>query len=393
MALQTIFINSHPIQYYVPLYQYLTKNGMNLDVWYCDDSSVKGKMDEGFGQKVVWDIPLLEGYKNRFFTNQAIKPTPSGGFFNVVNFNLVWQILKTKKAIIVINGWQFSTYVLCAIVSFLKGHQLWMRCEMPWNQELQKIGFKAKLKRGFLKNVYFKFFKKFLYIGTQNKLFYENMGVSEEKLFFTPYVVDNDRFTTEYNNLKDKASQLRNQFNIPNEANVVLYSGKYNAKKRPMDLVKAFHHANVANKFLIFLGDGVLRKDLENYIQLHNLDNVLLTGFVNQSEIAKYYTIADAFVMCSEIGETWGLSVNEAMNFALPIIASDAIGSAYDLIQENENGIVFKTGKIEALQKAIELVLSNKETAKTMGLKSQNRIKNYSFTQVKLGIETALQRS
>ncbi len=68
------------------------------------------------------------------------------------------------------------------------------------------------------------------------------------------------------------------------------------------------------------------------------MENVHLTGFINQSVIPKYYAIGDAFVMCSQEGETWGLSVNEAMNFALPIVVSDMVGCSEDLVEEGQNG-------------------------------------------------------
>ncbi|MBK9677733.1 MAG: glycosyltransferase [Saprospiraceae bacterium] len=73
-----------------------------------------------------------------------------------------------------------------------------------------------------------------------------------------------------------------------------------------MDLMQAYQHCNVKNKYLIFLGDGELREKMEVYVKDFQLKNVLLTGFINQSEVSKYYAIADLFVMCSSYGETWG---------------------------------------------------------------------------------------
>ncbi len=384
-----IFINSHPIQYYAPMYQYLTKKQLAIEVWYGDDSSIAGRKDKGFGQNIIWDIPLLEGYKSKFFKNQAIKPTPSGGFFNVLNFNMAWQLLKTPKSILIINGWQFATYFLCAIFGFLRGHQLWMRCEMPWNQEVQKTSITAKIKRFFLKYFYFPMFKKYLYIGSQNKEFYIQLGVNPKKLFFAPYAVDNNRFSEEYKNLLPTRNEIREKLNIPVNAKVVLYSGKYIHKKRPMDLLKAFEKANVENKFLIFLGDGELRSEMEKYISVNNIKNVLLTGFINQAAIAEYYTIADVFVMCSSIGETWGLSVNEAMNFGLPVIASTDIGSAYDLIQSQKNGLLFKTGDILALQKSLEKLFDENIDLSEYKKASINIINQFSYKQIFEGLKEA----
>ena len=70
------------------------------------------------------------------------------------------------------------------------------------------------------------------------------------------------------------------------------------------------------------MGDGPLRNELEAYIAQYKVKNVVISGFINQSEIGTIYSMADLFVMCSGIGETWGLSVNEAMNFSLPVIVT-----------------------------------------------------------------------
>ena len=111
------------------------------------------------------------------------------------------------------------------------------------------------------------------------------------------------------------------------------------------------------------VGEGELRHEMEDFIQNHSLaDRVLLTGFINQSQMPYYYLTADVYVMCSGLGETWGLSVNEAMNVGLPVIVSDSCGSAYDLVKDGINGKVFETGNIENLRTSIESFLYKNKT-------------------------------
>src|SRR5258708_39766205 len=129
------------------------------------------------------------------------------------------------------------------------------------------------------------------------------------------------------------------------------------------------------------MGEGELRSEIEKYISEHNLTGkIMLTGFVNQSEVSAYYSIADVFVMCSEVGETWGLSVNEAMNFNLPIILSDLTGCSDDLVKEN--GYVFETGNIEALAYCMKKVSSDVNDRLIMGAKSSSIISMYSFRKI-----------
>ncbi|MEL6717740.1 MAG: glycosyltransferase, partial [Bacteroidota bacterium] len=92
---------------------------------------------------------------------------------------------------------------------------------------------------------------------------------------------------------------------------------------------------------------------------------------------------ADLFVMCSQEGETWGLSTNEAMNFALPLVLSDLTGSSSDLVVEGKNGYVFPTGKVEALREKLELMLSfSDEKLLEMGAFSKQLIPKYSYDTI-----------
>lgn len=368
-----IIINSHPVQYFAPLYEYLTKEGLDLEVWYCSDESVRQAFDKGFGVEVKWDIPLLEGYKFKFFKNRK-HGSIHKGFFGLINLSLLKAIISLPSNTIVwLHGWSYLTHILAILIAKLTGKKVWLRAESPLNQELRK-GKKSLARKFFLNRLLFKIIDKFLYIGRQNKDYYSYYGIIENKLLFIPYCVDNDRFTTEALKLLPHKEDLKNLLNISSDHKVVLFSGKYIAKKRPLDLVKAFEKAVFTNTTLILMGEGELRPEIEEYIKNKSLQNVVLTGFVNQSYISKYYAIADVFVMCSEDGETWGLSVNEAMNFNLPVIVSDACGCAYDLVTD-KNGYMFKMGDVVALSKALKQVL-NKDNS---SCNSRQIISNYSY--------------
>src|SRR3989338_9202260 len=106
-------------------------------------------------------------------------------------------------------------------------------------------------------------------------------------MFFAPYAVDNERFLAEAKKLLPHKSELKEKLGIPPEKVVILFVGKLIPKKRPMDLLRAFESL-IANyqlriaPHLIFVGDGVLRPELEKYSKEHNLGNVHFVGFKNQ---------------------------------------------------------------------------------------------------------------
>jgi glycosyltransferase involved in cell wall biosynthesis len=383
-----IFINSHPIQYFAPLYKFLNEQGIKTNAWYCSDISVTGGHDKGFGVGVKWDIPLLEGYENRFFRNYSWKPSPSNGFWGLLNPGMITELFRIPKSVIVVHGWNYFTHLSVLLLGKLKGHTVCLRCEMPQNQELLKKGWKQEIKRMGLKYLLFPRVNYFLYIGRQNRLFYKSYGISDDRLLFCPYSVDDDRFRKDWEKFSPHKAAIKQKLGIPGQDKIILYSGKYIRKKRPMDILRAFIQLNEPHCWLIMVGEGELRREMESLIQEHGVTRILLTGFINQSMISEYYAVSDVFVMCSETGETWGLSVNEAMNFNLPVIVSDITGCSQDLVEEGINGYVFTTGNIQELAaKLYQVLIENKLLWSNT---SRNIIEKYSYSVIRENIQTIL---
>jgi len=89
--------------------------------------------------------------------------------------------------------------------------------------------------------------------------------------------------------------------------------------------------------------------------------------------------MSDIFILPSDVGETWGLVVNEAMNFRLPIIVSDLVGCGSDLVKHDENGYIFKTGNVEELARYLEELIIDRGKRELFGKKSFEIIKNSNY--------------
>jgi glycosyltransferase involved in cell wall biosynthesis len=381
--LKLIFLQSHPIQYMAPLFQRLAQEeNVNLTVLYGSDETVKGSVDAQFGVQVKWDIPLLEGYHHVFLQNHAPNPSIKAGFFGLMNWGL-WRHLRTAPpSYVVVPGWKYFSYVLAILIAPLFGHKVCLRLETPLNQELKKEGWKTTLRRFVMQHLLFRMTSYFLYIGEQNRQFYRHFGVPENRLIFSPYAVDNDRFHAAYRALNDQKGELRAQLQLPEDAVIFLYSGKYMAKKNPLDAIRAFHAASGqsdAPAHLVLVGDGALRPKMEALLQELDEEQVTLTGFVNQSKIPEYYAVADVFLMPSGMGETWGLSTNEAMNFGLPVLQYDLTGSSADLVEEGKNGFAVPYGDVATLAEKMAYLIDHPEFREQAGQRSLEIIPRYSY--------------
>jgi glycosyltransferase involved in cell wall biosynthesis len=349
---------------------------VKLKVYYYGGESAVNN-DEGFGQQITWDIPLLKGYDFEFLKNTSNSGGFNTKFFDAINLSVVKIIKNSNEEVVVVNGWAYFTdwLILCSAKVFRK--KVWMRAEMPWNQELLKPNtFKKRLKYFFFKNILFKYLvDKFLYIGTQNKIYFEMHGVHESRLIYTPYAVDNNKFQ----NLTVNRYEERVKWGIDVDGVVIVMSGKLIEKKRPMDLLKAFHELNITNAFLFFMGDGPLKEEIKAYVDNFNLSNVIISGFINQSQIGLIYSMADIFVMCSGVGETWGLAANEAMNCRLPLIISGDCGCAFDLVDLDKNGYVYGCGNINDLRMYLLVLINDRSRMRDMGEFSKLKVNSFSF--------------
>ncbi len=381
---------SHPIQYFAPLFRRLAAQpGIDLTVFYCSRQSAAPRLDPGFGQVVQWDIPLLEGYRYRFLHNWY-RSDLVGGFFSLVNPGIVGEILQGGWDVLWLHGYMHLTHWLALLAAKFAGVPVLSRGESNLldPRPIRRLIIKNLLLRLWLSQV-----NGALYIGSHNRDFYRHYGMPEEKLFFTPYTVDNDFFKKEAARLHTRRSALRRKFGVKDERPLILFCGKLIPKKQPLLLLKAYASVR-RNKAcaLLYAGDGVLRKDLEEKVSREEIKDVKITGFLNQSEISKVYFAADFLVLPSAWGETWGLVLNEGMNFGLPVVTSDRVGAAVDLVREGKNGFIVPNQDVDALAAALAQLVEDADLRFRFGQQSREIIEDWGLDETVAGIANAIQR-
>jgi len=128
---------------------------------------------------------------------------------------------------------------------------------------------------------------------------------------------------------------------------------------------------------LIIVGNGVLETALKT--QYQSKKSIHFLDFQNQHNMPSVYAAANVFVLPSKgPGETWGLSVNEAMANGKAVIVSDKCGCALDLIEDGYNGFRFEAGNRGALMQAMEQLIQQPMLVKQMGLNSKKKIEAFS---------------
>ena len=379
-------IVSHPIQYYAPWFRYLT-DAIDLDVkvFYLWNFGVTQQIDQGFKQAFEWDIPLLEGYNYEFIPNVSSSPGTHHfrGLKNPALFSKVG--LYDPNAILLMN------YNYASIYQFLwqwQNHKSPIVFRGDSHRLIPNTGVKSWARRQFISQLYRRF-AACLYVGKANYEYFRHHHVAPKQLFFSPHTVDNDRFFTQATLAIQEATLWKRELGIPDDYAVILFAGKFEEKKRPFDLLRAFVQANLSKVCLLFVGSGTLEQALKTEARKHA--NIFFASFQNQSLMSRTYAAADLFVLPSYGGwETWGLSINEAMCLGCPVLTSTHVGCTQDLVYPYKNGLSFPAGDVDALTQALKEAFIDRHRLKQWGLESRRIVSQYSYAQATGGLNQAL---
>jgi len=205
-------------------------------------------------------------------------------------------------------------------------------------------------------------------------------GAREEHLFIVPHVIDTDYFLGESKRLESGRGLLRARWGLSDDGVVFLFAGKFTEKKRPLDFVNAIGQARLLGAEVegLMVGDGPLRAACEQLAREKDLP-IKFAGFLNQSEITAAYVAADALVLPSDGGETWGLVVNEAMTCGVPCFVSDRVGCGPDMIRNGETGATFPLGDTKQLGNILAELAANKERVSWMSERAREKAQQYTL--------------
>ena len=377
-------LSTHPIQYYAPLFRALHDGPLDIHVFYGWEGMARSEAtDHGFGVKVQWDIPLLDGYPHTFLENRS--KVPGTHHFNGIDSSeVIEQIEKWRPDALLVFGWNYRSH-LRALRHFHGRIPILFRGDSTLLDEVP--GPKTWLRRIILKWIY-RHIDNALYVGRHNRDYFLEHGLKEDQLAWAPHAVENERFMADDEVREREAQAWRRELGIADEERVILFVGKLEDKKDPQLLLEAFREARLDGVHLIFGGTGPLEHLLRS--EANEMPNVHLIGFQNQSRMPVVYRLGDVFVLPSRgPGETWGLAVNEAMACRRPVIVSDRVGCAPDLVIENETGWAFPAGDQSALSRTLRQALAENRRLTMMGEKARELIGAWSIGEEARRIEKA----
>jgi glycosyltransferase involved in cell wall biosynthesis len=377
-------VSTHPIQYYSPIFQALTRSRqLEPRVFYTWSQAAQAPIhDPDFGRLITWDIPLLEGYEHEFVPNLARQPG-THHFFGLHTPALNGAVERWRPDAVLVFGWNSRAHL--GALRYFKGRvPVFFRGDSTLLTAAPAL--KTLARRVFLNWIY-RHIDVAIAVGSNNRDYFRFSGIPDSRIAFAPHAIDNTRFADEDGRHQAKALEWRQALGIAPDDRVILFAGKLIARKNPVLLLEAFLDSQ-SQAHLVFLGDGAAEPQLRQLAA--GRPRIHFMPFQNQQAMPAVYRLCDLFVLPS-YEETWGLAINEAMASGKVVITSDRVGAARDVVKQGVNGWVFESGNREALAAVLrDGSACDAVVLRTMSEAARRESQRWSISEAAAGIERAV---
>jgi len=354
--IKVAIVYQHPAPYEVPLFDMIAQRPqVALTVYYCS----AGSRGRGWGNCMG------------FSHNHEILPGRFG-----FNFNIWGKLAKAQPDVVVIAGYSEMTMQLSILYCWLRKIPYIMICE---SHLLKKRSPLKKYLKGFIVKPIMKRAAANLPTGTKAKEYLIYYGGNAKNMFFFPNAPNVNYFEVESQKHKSIREEIRRSMGIKTRY-VIIYVGRLVMIKGCQYLIEAFSEIRKRRDdvSLIIVGDGDFRIQLEEQVANYQIPDVYFLGSQPNSELPRLYAMSDVFVLPSYV-EPWGVVVGEAMASGLPVIVTQKVGCAFDIVFEGENGFIVPEKNVESLFTALRQILESPAKMMSMGQRSREIIRRWDY--------------
>ena len=381
MKKRVAMVASHVIQYQDPFFRLLAADPeIDLTVLYCSRAGAEVYRDTDMQTSLRWDIELLQGYRYVFLRNFGT----GDGFLRLINPGVIPAIARGHYDVVILFlGWGALTAFFAVAACRASGTPFFWYGDS--SHPPPEDTWRRQLRAGVLRTI-FRLADGFLVSGVLNAEYYKHYGADERRFFLVPWAIDNERFAIRMSSEEREA--MRARYDIAPDQVAFVYSGKLIPRKDPLTLVRAVTLMRERDRaVLFFLGHGELRDAIESLAR-ENKVQVRFGGFVNQTELPKFYAMCDAFVLPTHY-DPRATVINEAMASSLPVVVTDRCPMG-DIVQPNDNAFVFRPGDAATLASYLDRLVAEDTLRARMGARSREIIESWDYSRGVEGVKAAL---
>ena len=350
---RVLFITNYAAPYKVEFYDELSRY-LDVTVLFAD------KIEDQKHRTSEWFTQGNGGF-------HAVQLTRSVGTLNGENLCVdVMKWVRKPWDAIVLGGYSSPTLMFAMAYLRLMRIPFWM--EVDGGIIRQDTPLKYKIKRLLVSGA-----SAYLSSGKATTEYLVHYGAKSEKVWEYPFTSLFEKDILPKPVSAEEKQTLRQELNLQ-EGKVILSIGQFIHRKGFDILLKAA--ARLPEDTHIYIVGGEPTEEYRQLCTELSLKNVHFLGFMNKERLLQFYKAADLFVLPTR-EDIWGLVINEAMAFGLPVVTTDRCVAGLELVEDGVTGYIVPVEDVNALADKINLTLSGDYGA--MGAAALEKVRPYTI--------------
>jgi glycosyltransferase involved in cell wall biosynthesis len=310
-------------------------------------------------------------------TELPLVALPGRGFrrppYDHFHWNDVRPVLADNSQVWILGGWSEPTFL-----------HLWLRHfrrRIPvlfWIESTRIDRRRSMLGEG-LKRLLLRHAAGCIVPGQRAAEYCRDLGMPEGRIFTAPNAADRDYFHRQAELYLPRRGALRQELSLGEAVNFLFVGRLVESLKAVSILIRAVAalESQGLRLSLSLAGEGPDQPGYQALVTELGCRDVRFLGTLGHDELCRHYAAADGLVLPSR-SEVWGFVLNEAMEFGLPLVVSEAVGAGPDLVHPEENGFIVPVANVPALTTALARLAEDPARRQRMGQASRQRIAAWS---------------
>jgi glycosyltransferase involved in cell wall biosynthesis len=353
--LKVVSVSPEPTPYRAPLFDRLAAlPDLDLLVVYAA-RTVAGR---------TWDVPLRHPHV-------VLRGRSIPGASRVLRHDypltpgVLGVLRRSRPDCVVVSGW--STFASQAAIAWCRARRVPYVLVVESHDRDPRSGWRRTVKQAVVPRVV-RAAAAVLVTGSLARESMIRRGACPEKVRVFANTVDVRAFGERAARLAARRSELRRGLGLGDDDVAVLSAARLVPEKALDVLLRAAAEAG-HGVVPVLAGDGPERSALAALAQEHGL-RVVMPGALDWERIVEAYVACDVFALLSR-HEPWGVVVNEAAACGLPLVLSEYVGAAHDLLVDGENGILVPVDDVAATSEALRRLARDPELRRRFGARSR----------------------
>ena len=331
---RVLILSEIPTPYRLPLYRLIAEQGeVELEIAFCAASQPDRpwSIDAELGSvphRVLRGFPITKRSKTNTFVYE-------------INPSVLPLLMRGRFDLLVIGG--YAVFAEQVAIAFARATRRPYLLHVESHLGKPRSGAVARAKSVVLPHV-IGAATGGLAVGSAAKRYLQAYGLPAERIRLFPNTIDVTGYGRAAAEARRHSQMIRRKLDLPEHYH--LFVGRLVEVKGVSDLLAAHVSLGPTAPELLVAGEGPLRAKVES------TSGVRFLGFQHPQELIELYTLADCLIVPSR-DEPWGVVVNEALACGTPVVATDAVGAAEDLIRDGIDGRIVPAGDVGALSLAM----------------------------------------